>query len=99
LTEVDKQVQLCTKQQDRYSNSQEFNSAIAISEKIEGLQQRKRKLQTELTMLQCKEARSQKYHSGKKVCCSRETCSTTTTVKLSANNFVTRFFTAAQKDN
>ncbi len=106
LTEVDKQVQLCTKQRDRYSNSQEFKSAIAISEKIEGLQQRKRKLQTELTMLQHKEARSQKYHSGKKVCCSSETCSTTATVKSSANNFVTRgnknsisvFFTAAQKD-
>ncbi|XP_028407557.1 uncharacterized protein LOC114530175 [Dendronephthya gigantea] len=107
LKEVDKQVQLCTKQRDRYSNSQEFSSAIAISEKIEGLQGRKRKLQTELTMLQRKEARSQKYHSGKKVCRSNETCSATVTLESSANNFVTRgnknsisvFFTPAKKDS
>lgn len=104
LTEVDKQVELCTKQRDRYSNSQEYSSAIAISEKIEGLKQRKRKLQTELTMLQRKEAKSQNYHNAKrKLRGSSETCSAT--VKSSENNFMARgngntisvFFTAAQE--
>ena len=105
LMEVEKQVEFCSKQRDRYTNCKEFSSAIAISEKIEGLQQRKRKLQTELTLPQRQEAKSQKYHS-KKVCRSSETCSATVAVESSGNNFVARgnnnrisvLFTSAQED-
>lgn len=76
LTEVDKQMQYCIKQRERYSNCQQYNSAIAISDRLESLPQKKRKLQTELTMLHQKEAKSERYHKSKK----RAVCSESSTV-------------------
>ena len=66
LTEVDKQMQLYIKQRESYSNCQQYYSAISISEKLESLRQKKRKLQTELTMLQKKQAKSEHYHKARK---------------------------------
>lgn len=66
LKEVEKQLELCNKQRERYSNCQQYNSALSMSDKIDTLCQKKRKLQTELTMLEQKESNSQRYYKGKK---------------------------------
>ena len=68
LKEVDLQMSLYEKQRSRQTNVQQYSQAIILTEHMAELRQKKRKLQNELTDLQCKDAKSVRYreHKAKK---------------------------------
>lgn len=68
LKEVDLQMSLYEKQRSRQTNIQQYSQAIILTEHMAELRQKKRKLQNELTDLQCKDGKKVRYreHKAKK---------------------------------